>query len=52
MEIHEIFKGIDDPRIERTKLHMLEDIFGLTLIAVVCGIGILGVNRRVWKKAT
>ena len=37
MEIHEIFKGIDDPRIERTKLHMLEDIFGLTLIAVVCG---------------
>lgn len=31
------FQSIKDPRIDRKKLHLLEDIIGLTLIAVICG---------------
>lgn len=31
------FAHIEDPRVERTKLHLLEDILALTICAVVCG---------------
>lgn len=31
------FQSIPDPRIDRTKLHLLEDIIGLAVIAVICG---------------
>lgn len=31
------FRTIKDPRIERKKLHLMEDIIGLTVIAVICG---------------
>jgi predicted transposase YbfD/YdcC len=31
------FAHIQDPRLERTKLHLLEDILALTICAVVCG---------------
>lgn len=35
--LKEIFKELKDPRIERCKVHLLEDILLLTLIAVICG---------------
>ena len=38
MEAHEIFAGIPDPRIDRQKLHSLEDILTLTLLATICGV--------------
>lgn len=37
MKIKEIFKQISDPRIDRKKLHLLDDILGLSLLAVICG---------------
>lgn len=35
--IKQLLLGLKDPRIERQKLHSLEDIILLTLIAVICG---------------
>jgi predicted transposase YbfD/YdcC len=32
-----LFDGVDDPRVERTKLHHLTDILVITLCAVICG---------------
>ncbi len=37
MKLHEIFSTIPDPRIDRRKLHLLEDILLLCLIGVICG---------------
>ncbi len=31
------FADLEDPRIERTKLHLLNDILAITLCAVICG---------------
>ncbi len=31
------FKGITDPRVERTKDYLLEDIIFITIAAVICG---------------
>ena len=31
------FRAVDDPRIERTKRHLLIDIIIITLLAVICG---------------
>lgn len=31
------FKGVTDPRVDRTKGHLLEDIIFLTIAAVICG---------------
>jgi len=33
----EHFAELEDPRVERTKLHLLPDILGLTICAVICG---------------
>lgn len=38
MQINNYFENIEDPRIERKKLHGLDTIFSLTIIAVLCGI--------------
>lgn len=38
MQINDYFKSIEDPRIERSKLHSLGTIFSLTIIAAICGI--------------
>lgn len=38
MQINEYFGSIEDPRIERGKLHPLSTIFGLTIIASICGV--------------
>lgn len=35
--LKQLLLGLNDPRIERQKLHSLEDIILLTLIAVICG---------------
>lgn len=38
MQINSYFESIEDPRIDRKKLHSLDTIFSLTIIAVLCGI--------------
>lgn len=37
MKLQDIFSQIPDPRIDRGKLHLLDDILVLTLLAVLCG---------------
>ena len=32
-----MFEGLEDPRIDRTKLHQLEDIILIAIVAVICG---------------
>jgi predicted transposase YbfD/YdcC len=54
--ILEYFAAIPDPRIERSRLHPLESILGLALIAVICGadsfVGMeeFGIGREAWLK--
>jgi len=54
--ILEYFGAIADPRIDRSKLHPLESILMLSLIAVICGadsfVGIeqFGIGREKWLK--
>lgn len=38
MNLQEIFAGVPDPRINRRKLHSIEDILTLTLLATICGV--------------
>ena len=35
--IHEYFATVTDPRVERTKLHLLMDILVMAICAVICG---------------
>lgn len=48
------FDGLQDPRMNRTKLHSLSDILVLTLCAVICGadewteIELFGKSKRTW----
>lgn len=48
------FDQVTDPRVERTKLHRLKDIIGLTICAVLCGcddwdeIAIYGRGKQAW----
>tara|TARA_B100001105_G_C22348368_1_gene424566 strand:+ start:70 stop:1197 length:1128 start_codon:yes stop_codon:yes gene_type:complete len=50
------FTSLTDPRVERTKLHSLKDIIGLTICAVLSGcndweeIEIYGENKEQWLK--
>ncbi|MDD5126265.1 MAG: transposase family protein [Methylovulum sp.] len=37
MDFLDIFGQLDDPRIERKKLHPMPEILLLTLCAVICG---------------
>ena len=52
--IMEHFKDLPDPRIDRTKRHLLIDILTIALIATICGadgfdeIADFGVARQVW----
>ena len=34
-----VFAGMEDPRVERTKLLQVEDIILIALLAVICGAG-------------
>lgn len=36
-ETLQFFSGLEDPRVERSKVHQLEDIMFITIIAVLCG---------------
>ena len=36
-QLRERFQGLDDPRVERTKLHGLLDIITIAICAVICG---------------
>jgi len=33
-----VFEQVQDPRVERGKLHRLTDILAITLLAVICGV--------------
>jgi predicted transposase YbfD/YdcC len=52
--IAESFSGLDDPRMERTKLHPLINILVIALCAVICGadswtdIELFGESKRQW----
>ena len=35
--LQSVFGGIEDPRVDRTKLHQLEDILLIAILAVICG---------------
>lgn len=54
--ISEHFNNIDDPRIERRKLHKLIDILTISLCAVICGadtwedIELFGESKHEWLK--
>ena len=37
LSIIDHFKDIEDPRVERTKAHLLLDIIVITICAVICG---------------
>lgn len=50
------FADLPDPRVERTKLHKLEDILAITICAVICGaegwneIELFGRSKEQWLK--
>ncbi len=50
------FEELEDPRMDRTKLHLLSDILVITICAVICGadewteIEIFGKSKRKWFK--
>lgn len=50
------FEELEDPRMERTKLHSLSDILVITICAVICGadewteIELFGKSKRKWFK--
>jgi predicted transposase YbfD/YdcC len=50
------FDGLEDPRMNRTKLHSLSDILVITICAVICGadewteIELFGKSKRKWFK--
>jgi len=50
------FADLPDPRVERTKLHKLEDILAITICAVICGaegwneIELFGRSKQPWLK--
>ena len=52
----DFFADMPDPRVERTKLHKLEDILAITICAVICGaegwneIELFGRSKRKWFK--
>jgi len=35
--LQSVFEGIEDTRMDRTKLHQLEDIILIAILAVICG---------------
>ena len=55
-EFKEYFAGIEDPRVERTKKHKLEDIFFIAISGVICGandwanIEMFGKAKEEWLK--
>ncbi|GAC1349572.1 MAG: hypothetical protein NVSMB27_23970 [Ktedonobacteraceae bacterium] len=54
--LQSLFEGIDDPRVERTKLHNLLDIMIIAILGVLCGadgwveIEAFGQTKEGWLK--
>jgi hypothetical protein len=54
--LQSVFEGIEDPRVDRTKLHQLEDIILIAILAVSCGadgwvdIEAFGKAKEAWLK--
>jgi len=54
--LQSVFAGLEDPRIDRTKLHQLEDIILIAILAVICGaegwveIEAFGKAKEAWLK--
>jgi predicted transposase YbfD/YdcC len=54
--LQSIFEGIEDPRVERTKLHSLQDIILIAILGVLCGadgwvdIESFGKTKEAWLK--
>jgi predicted transposase YbfD/YdcC len=54
--LQSVFAGIEDPRVDRTKLHQLEDILLIAILAVICGaegwvdIEAWGLAKEEWLK--
>ena len=52
----DFFADLPDPRVERTKLHKLEDVLAITICAVICGaegwneIELFGHSKQQWLK--
>jgi predicted transposase YbfD/YdcC len=52
----DFFADMPDPRVERTRLHKLEDILAITICAVICGaegwteIELFGRSKHAWLK--
>ena len=56
MKLLDYFKDVTDPRVERTKLHKLEDILAIAICATICGaegwteIAFFGECKKEWLK--
>ena len=56
MKLLDYFKDVTDPRVERTKLHKLEDILAIAICATICGaegwteIAFFGECKQEWLK--
>jgi len=44
------FDGIPDPRVDRTKQHLLKDILVITILATIAGAGGVGKHRKLWTQ--
>ncbi|WP_445242764.1 transposase family protein [Microcoleus sp. S28C3] len=44
------FDDIPDPRVDRTKQHLLKDILVITILAAIAGAGGVGRHRKLWTQ--
>lgn len=46
----EIFSEVEDPRVERTRVHLLTDILIIAILSVIAGALVLGGYGKLWIK--
>ena len=44
------FDDIPDPRVDRTKQHLLKDILVITILAAIAGASGVGRHRKLWTQ--
>ena len=44
------FTDLRDPRVSRTKKHLLKDILVIAILAVIAGAFMLGRHRKLWSQ--